>query len=175
MSTTTHCVLFVDDEPNMRHALARAMRKEPYALHFACSGESALKVMAEQDIHLVVSDQVMPGMMGLDLLDEIRRRSPSTMRIILTGYADLETAIGAINRGEIYRFLTKPWENTDLRVTIRLALAHHDLQKENQELLGKLKRQALFLRRLEETYPGIATAGGSDGPVVVTPSELGSQ
>jgi len=112
-------------------------------------------------------------MTGLELLKTVRNLYPKVMRIILTGHADLETAIGAINQGEIYRFLTKPWDDVDLKVTLHLAVEHLDLERENQKLLDTVRRQSSFIRRLEDTYPGIAEVRrDADGAILISEEEL---
>ena len=173
MPTRNHSILIVDDEDNVRNALRRTLRKDPYDLSFAASGEEALALLEVQPVDLIVSDHLMPGMTGLELLKTVRNLYPEVMRIILTGHADLETAISAINQGEIYRFLTKPWDDVDLKVTLHLALEHLDLERENNRLLDTVRRQSNFIRRLEDTYPGIAEVRrDADGAVVITEEEL---
>ncbi|RMG17525.1 MAG: response regulator [Deltaproteobacteria bacterium] len=173
MAETTHTLMIVDDEDNVRSALRRTLRRERYELVFAASGDEALQKLEEQPVDLIISDHLMPGMTGLELLKSVRNLYPDIMRIILTGHADLETAISAINQGEIYRFLTKPWDDLELKVTLQLALEHLDLERENRRLLSTVRRQSEFISRLEETYPGIAEVRrDSDGAIVITEEEL---
>ncbi len=113
-------LLIVDDEENVRRALERVLREDGYEISFASGGKEALAILAQKPIDMVVSDHMMPAMTGLELMREVRKRWPYTMRLILTGYADLELALGAINEGEIYRFLTKPWDQVELQLTVRL-------------------------------------------------------
>ncbi|MDZ7337820.1 MAG: response regulator [candidate division KSB1 bacterium] len=127
-----HKVLFVDDEPHVLAALRRALHREPYQVLCASSGTEALRLMAETPVDAVISDEQMPGMSGSELLAEVRRRYPETVRMMLTGNATLSTAIRAINDGEVYRFFTKPCNELDLATTIRHALEQKDLVEENR-------------------------------------------
>jgi DNA-binding NtrC family response regulator len=115
-------VLFVDDEPFVLSALNRLFRGQ-YHLFFASSGAEALETLRRERIHVVVSDQRMPGMTGVELLRAIREASPATMRILLTGYSDLPAIIEAVNSGEVFRFITKPWNNELLKNTVAQAAA----------------------------------------------------
>ncbi len=173
MSEKRHSILIVDDEDGVRNALRRALRKDPYDLHFAASGPEALEVLASRPIDMILSDHLMPGMTGLELLKIARNRWPHVMRLILTGHADLETAIASINQGEIYRFLTKPWEDMDLKVTLYLAFEHLDLERENEQLLSTVRRQSEIIRQLEEAHPGIADVRRSEtGAVLISEEEM---
>src|SRR3989338_8572105 len=109
-------LLLVDDEENILNSLRRVLRGEPYELLLANGGEQALQLMQSQTVDLVISDARMPGMDGATLLTEIQSRWPGCMRILLTGYADLSTTIKAINQGQIYRYISKPWNDDELRL-----------------------------------------------------------
>ncbi len=111
-------VLFVDDEANVLRALRRLFRGEP--LHFleASSAEEALEIVRTEEVSVVVSDNRMPGMEGTELLSRLHRLSPDTVKILMTGYADLETALTAINRAEVFRMMTKPWKDDELRQAV---------------------------------------------------------
>lgn len=160
-------LLIVDDEENVRRALERALRGEGYAMRFAASGKEALELMRQDPADLVLSDHMMPSMTGLELMREVRRLHPDSLRIILTGYADLEMAIAAINEGEIYRFLTKPWDQVELQVTVRLGFERLLLERENRRLLATVKRQSDFIRALEAEHPGISSVQRDDAGAVV--------
>jgi two-component system probable response regulator PhcQ len=153
----THVVLFVDDEPNVTEALKRALRKEPYTVLSAGSAEEALRILSLEPVDVVVTDEQMPGMPGSELLAVVCRQYPDTVRIILTGHASLQAALVAINKGEIYRFLTKPINELELTVTIRQAIQHKDLMSESRRLLKTFKQQHALLRELERKNPGITT------------------
>jgi serine/threonine-protein kinase len=107
-------VLFVDDEERVVNLL-RMMFRASYEVHTATSGAQALEIAAAQPIDVIVSDQRMPGMTGIELLAEMRKRSPATMRILLTGYSDLTAIVGSVNDGEVFRFINKPWDNEEIK------------------------------------------------------------
>jgi two-component system, probable response regulator PhcQ len=166
-------LLIVDDEENVRRALDRALRGQGYTLRFASTGKEALSLLAQDPADMVLSDHMMPSMTGLELMREVRTLYPDTLRIILTGYADLEMAISAINEGEIYRFLTKPWDQVELQVTVRLGFDRLLLERENRRLLATVKRQSDFIRALEAEHPGIsAVQRDAAGAVVIDDEEI---
>jgi len=150
-----YTILIVDDEEKVIKALVRALSSEQYRILTASDGEEALTKLCEAQVDLIISDNRMPGMSGIQLLPIVKTRWPGTMRFLLTGQADTETAIRAINEGEVYRFITKPWNSEELRVTIRRALEHHRLMEENEKLLSTVRRQTQFLSDLERKHPGI--------------------
>ena len=107
-------LLFVDDEERVVNLL-RTMFRAEYEVYTATSGREALEIIATQPIDVIVSDQRMPEMVGIELLSEVRKRSPATMRILLTGYSDLTAIIGSVNDGEVFRFITKPWDHGEIK------------------------------------------------------------
>lgn len=166
-------ILIVDDEENVRNALRRALRKEGYKMHFAEGPDAALELLRQTPVDLVISDHMMPGMSGIDFLTIVRDRWPDVMRLMITGHADLETAIKAINHGEIYRFLTKPWDDVELKVTLYLAFERQDLERQNRQLLAQVRLQNDVLTALEQEHPGIlSVARDEQGAIVLSPEEL---
>ena len=145
-----HKILLVDDEVNILKALRRVLFRQKCEVYTASSGPEGLRVMEAHPVDLVVSDQRMPDMTGVAFLQQVRERWPDTIRIILTGHGEIDTVIAAINDGGVYRFLTKPIENEDFRVTIRNALHQRDLTLENQRLMERIERQNAQLRELNE-------------------------
>lgn len=115
-------VLFVDDEPRVLTTM-RILFRSRYELFFAESGAAALELLKTQPVDVIVSDQRMPGMTGIELLRTARELNPNAMRILLTGYSDLNAIIGSINEGEIFRFINKPWSNDDLTTTVARAVS----------------------------------------------------
>ncbi|HET8882447.1 MAG TPA: response regulator [Solimonas sp.] len=115
-------VLFVDDEPRVLTTM-RILFRSRYEVFFAESGAAALELLKTQPVDVVVSDQRMPGMTGIELLRAARELNPHAMRILLTGYSDLNAIIGSINEGEIFRFINKPWSNEDLTTTVARAVS----------------------------------------------------
>jgi DNA-binding NtrC family response regulator len=149
-------ILLVDDEVNVLSALTRALIDDPYEIVTASGGFQALEIIESRSIKAIVSDERMVGMQGSELLAEVKRLSPYTVRILLTGHATLEAAMRAVNEGEIYRFFTKPWDDTQLRFALRSAVEKYDLEAENRRLLATVKDQAMEIKVLERRYPGIS-------------------
>jgi two-component system NtrC family sensor kinase len=132
-------ILCVDDERNVLRALERIFLDDDYEIVLAGSGEEGLKVMEESGpFQVVISDYRMPAMNGVEFLKAIYDRWPETVRIVLSGYADASSIVAAINEGHIYRFIPKPWNDDELRITIQNCLERYFLQKKNRELLDQL-------------------------------------
>ena len=146
--TTPYQLLLVDDEPGILAALRRVFQRENYKLHFARNGVEAIKILASQDIHLIISDFMMPEMNGSELLIKVRERWPATIRIMLTGHANTEAVMGSIRDGAVYRFILKPWNDDDLRLTIALALEQYALQQRNRTLEKQNQKQHRDLETL---------------------------
>ena len=127
-------VLFVDDEVNILKALQRLLRQEDMNVLCASHGQEALEILSKTSTQVVVTDQRMPEMSGVDLLSAVRERHPDIVRMMLTGYTEMNVAVEAINRGEIYRLITKPWNDDELRATIRQAFEQSDLKDEIKRL-----------------------------------------
>ena len=155
MAEQNRRILSVDDEENVCHALRRSLRKEGYELFFGHEPAEGLALLKTQPVDMVISDHLMPNMTGLEFLKIVRDRHPDMMRLMLTGHADMQTAIDAINQGNIYRFLTKPWDDTELKVTLFLAFEQLDLERENRKLLSMVRRQYDVIKALEIDHPGI--------------------
>ncbi|NJN64993.1 MAG: response regulator [Acidobacteria bacterium] len=166
-------VVLVDDEPNVTAALKRRMRNEPYEVLMASSAREALTLFENQRIDLIISDEQMPGMKGSELLALVNQRYPETIRMILTGHASLDSAIRAINEGEIYRFFVKPCNEVDLIFSVRHALQQKALAEENVALKQEIKQKDALLTRLERENPGISRVDTDDeGAVVIDASEV---
>jgi diguanylate cyclase (GGDEF)-like protein/PAS domain S-box-containing protein len=120
-------LLLLDDEPNVLSALTRVLRREGYTILCANTAAEAFDLLAQHEVQVVVSDQRMPGMNGTEFLSRVKQMYPGTVRIILSGYTEVESVLSAINRGEIYRFYTKPWDDEALRENIRDAFKYHKL------------------------------------------------
>jgi len=150
-----HTILIVDDEPTITAVLRDALSREPYVILSACCAEEALPILDRKEVDVVISDEKMPGMSGTEFLAVVRKKYPDSIRIILTGHASLESAVRAINEGEIYRFFTKPCNVLDVALTVRKALQGRDLRKESQRLLRLQEHQFAMIKNLERQYPGI--------------------
>jgi len=141
-----HTVLFVDDEVNILKALQRLLRSEDMNVLSASRGQDALELLEKTPAQVVISDQRMPEMSGVDLLSQVRERWPDVVRMMLTGYTEIDVAVDAINRGEIYRLITKPWNDDELRATIRQAFDHADLKSEIKRLNQVTREQNFKLQ-----------------------------
>jgi type II secretory ATPase GspE/PulE/Tfp pilus assembly ATPase PilB-like protein/FixJ family two-component response regulator len=157
-------LLFVDDEENVLSSLKRIFMEENYKILTATSAEKALEILESRPVHLVISDHRMPVMTGAELLKTIREKWPQTIRIMLTGYADVNSIMGAVKDGAVYKFITKPWNDEDLRLTISLALQQYVLMQENRHLKEVAKRQQATITR----YAGLFDEGkGMVGEILV--------
>ena len=143
-------LLLVDDESGIVKALTRVFRQENYEVITAGSGKEALERLAEGAVHLVISDFMMPGMNGAQFLHEVKQRSPETIRIMLTGHANTDAVMGAINEGAVYKFILKPWNDDDLRVTVALALEQFDLIARNKVLKSENAQKAKEISALSK-------------------------
>lgn len=141
-------LLFVDDEPSILSALRRLFRPRGYKILTADSGAAGLAILAQEPVDLVISDMRMPEMDGAQFLEQVRAGWPDTMRLLLTGYADVTSIINAINKGEIYRHISKPWDDNDIQLIVQKALEHKRLEGENQRLLALTTRQNDELKAL---------------------------
>lgn len=144
-------ILCVDDEPNILAALRRLFRRENYRVVCAASAADGLAILGDESVDIVISDMQMPEMNGTEFLERVRQRWPSTVRMLLTGYADVESTIGAINRGEIYRYITKPWHENTMLSVVRDALDRQALEREKLRLEVLTQRQNEELRELNAT------------------------
>lgn len=139
-------ILIVDDEENILKSLERLLENEGYRMFFANSGDKGLEIIKREDIQMVISDHRMPGMDGLKFLSEIKKILPDTIRIMLTGYADVDIAVKAINEGEVYRFVTKPWNNNELFGAVKQGIEYYNLQRELDRLNKLIQSQNIELK-----------------------------
>jgi len=151
----SYSILLVDDEKNILRSLKRLFTEEGYTIFTAESGEQGLEIMKNENVDMIISDQKMPGMQGLEFLEKTVDDYPEVLRIILTGNAELHDAIRAVNNGAVYKFILKPWNDEDLKITIRRAFEQYYLIKQNNDLTNELKRIDKILIDLEKQYPGI--------------------
>jgi response regulator RpfG family c-di-GMP phosphodiesterase len=147
-SATQPTLLFVDDEPGILSSLKRLFRPHGYRILTAGSGAEGLQLLEHEAVDLVVSDMRMPEMDGAKFLEAVRARWPEVIRILLTGYADIGSTVSAINRGEVYRYIAKPWDDNDIVLIVRKALERAALERENRRLAALIQRQNDELREL---------------------------
>ena len=131
-------ILCVDDEPNVLHSLLRLFLDDEYKVLTALTAQEGFQILEKEHIQIVISDYRMPNMTGVEFLREVRTRWPDTVRIVLSGYADTASVVSAINEGEIYRFIPKPWNDDELKLTVANAMEHYHLLKKNAELTADL-------------------------------------
>ena len=150
-------ILYVDDEAHNLTSFAATFRKE-YKIHTATNGNEALEIMRNNEVKLVITDQRMPEMTGIQLLEKITPEFPDSIRMILTGFSDIGVIIDAINSGRVFRYITKPWDENELRMTIENARQMFDLQARNRSLMTELQQKVeeqdqtlkLFIRYVPE-------------------------
>lgn len=148
-------ILIVDDEEIILELTVNALKADNFNLLTAKSGEEGLDKLGANEVHLVISDQNMTGMTGLEFLQMVKVKYPSVITIMLTGYADLETAVNAINNAGVYKFIIKPWNVFDLRATIWRALEMQLVLSEKSVLLDKIKKYEDIFTNLSQTHPDI--------------------
>jgi len=144
-------ILFVDDERNILSAMRRVLfGYDEFVPAFALSGKDGLKILEKDEYHVVVSDQKMPEMQGSEFLEIVSNKFPNTIRLLLTGYSDIEMAISAINKGKIFAYLRKPMENQELIAQLKKAADYYWLQEQNRRLLEEVKEKNLLLEDMNQ-------------------------
>jgi len=144
-------ILCVDDEPNVLNALKRLFLDEDYTILTASSGQEGISVLGKERVQLVISDYRMPAMNGVEFLAEVYKRWPDTVRIVLSGYADSASIVSAINDGHVYKFIPKPWNDDDLKVTVSNAIERFFLFRKNRQLTEELQTRNLELQKLNDS------------------------
>jgi signal transduction histidine kinase len=144
-----HTLLVVDDEPDVVQSVQDLLRLD-YRVLGATRAKDGLKILQDQEVHLVMTDQRMPEMTGVEFLSHVRGDHPEAIRLLFTGYADLKAVVDAINQGNVYRYITKPWDPDDLQIIIRQAAEQYDLLVERKRLLAELQNKNLELQKANE-------------------------
>jgi type II secretory ATPase GspE/PulE/Tfp pilus assembly ATPase PilB-like protein/CheY-like chemotaxis protein len=153
-SAAKYTLLVIDDDKSVLRSLKRVFADENYSILTSEDGSSALSLLATQKVNLVICDYQMPGMNGIDVLRTIRERYPKIIRIMLTGHSETSVIMAAVNEGAVYKFINKPWNDDDLKLSVKLALAQYELIKENQKLksvANKQQNELVKLRRFVGT------------------------
>src|SRR6185312_2797198 len=135
-----HTLLVVDDEPDVVKSVQDLLRRK-YKVLGATSAREAIDIMSREEVHLVMSDQRMPGITGVEFLSKVRGEHPDAIRLLFTGYADIRAVIDAINQGRVYRYITKPWDPDELETVIDEAAERYDLIVERNTLVETLKER----------------------------------
>jgi len=150
-SKNSRTLLLVDDETNILNALKRTLRPEGYIILTANSGEEGLVLLAQHEVGVIISDQRMPHMTGIEFLRQVKVLYPKTLRIVLSGYTELDSVTSIINEGAVCKFLTKPWDDDLLRNNIREAFQCYEMERENARLLSELQSANDKLSMLNQT------------------------
>jgi response regulator RpfG family c-di-GMP phosphodiesterase len=177
MPITRHCVLVIDDERDVCDSVHDLLRREFRVLKANCA-EEGYRLMQEEEVHIVMSDQRMPQITGIELLTKLKARHPQAIRMLFTGFADLDSIIAAINQGHIFQFLKKPWPPEELLAAVRQAALEYDrletlaierehLIEEVTELKDRVTALETEVRRLQASAPGTRTTAA---PAVSTES-----
>ena len=140
MSRNVFSLLYVDDEEHNLISFSATFRKE-YTIHTAISGEQGLDIIRKNPINLIITDQRMPNMTGIQFLEKVIPEYPDAIRMILTGFSDIDVIIEAINSGCVFRYITKPWDENELRMTIENARQLYELKMNNKELMSNLQQK----------------------------------
>ena len=143
-------LLLVDDEEGISASLFRLLRRDGYTILRANSGQGGLELLAQHKVGVIISDQRMPGMTGTEFLSKVKELYPDTVRIVLSGYTELNSVTDAINRGAIYKFLTKPWEDDLLRANVEEAFHRYEMKMENARLARELQEANGELLRINQ-------------------------
>jgi DNA-binding NtrC family response regulator len=143
--TRKHTLLVVDDEPDVCDSVRDLLRRD-FNVLTARGAEEGLALMRDNEIHIIMTDQRMPKVTGVELLKSIRAGHPQAIRMLFTGYADLDSIIAAINHGHIYKFVKKPWDPADLEQAVREAAAEYDRLIETSDLLDRFRKDIQHLR-----------------------------
>ena len=162
-------ILIVDDEPSVLSSIKRSLVQLQYTVYTAENADEALGVLRQQEFKVILTDEKMPLITGSKLLSIIKKEFPNVVRTMLTGQTNTETAMNAVNQGEIYRFLIKPWNSVDLCLTILSAFKKYNLESLNRKLLNKVKCLQLNLRILEKRDPTISKLVKNDEGLLMTP------
>jgi DNA-binding NtrC family response regulator len=163
--TNKHSILLVDDEPEILFSLRGLLRRD-FEIHTAASGAEAIEVLKQYPIHVIMTDQRMPDMTGVELLHRVIGEYPRAIRMVFTGYADTKAVIDAVNQGHIFRYLTKPWDPDELLSVLRQACAEYDRLVVHQRLLADLRNFLAaclpLLQGLSQERPSTLAAAGAE-------------
>jgi response regulator RpfG family c-di-GMP phosphodiesterase len=155
MNERKYTILCVDDEANVLHSLKRLLRKENYRMLTASSGKEGLDLLSENEVHLILSDQRMPEMDGTEFLAKVKENYPDTIRIVLTGYTEVDSITRAINKGHLYKFILKPWNDQNLKLEIKQGLDQYALVQSNKRLHGRVLQQNEELKEINKNLEKI--------------------
>ncbi|MHC4226787.1 MAG: response regulator [Planctomycetota bacterium] len=136
-------VLFVDDDEIILRSLERGLLHETYGKHFAKSGEEALEILQREEVHVIVTDMIMPGLDGLELLKIVGEKYPHIVKMVLSGSVRTHDLMAAIREEDVFKFIAKPWQLYEgLRLIIREAIDHYNLQIDREDIVGELAQRS---------------------------------
>jgi response regulator RpfG family c-di-GMP phosphodiesterase len=159
-----HCLLVIDDEPDVCDSVHDLLRREFRVLK-AHSAQEGLNLLQEEEVHIIMTDQRMPAITGVELLARVKARKPQAIRMLFTGFADLESIVAAINQGHVFQFLKKPWRPEELQEAVRLAAIEYDRLVVDAEENDRLRDQIVELReRVAALESRVKQMGGTPSP-----------
>ncbi len=168
---TKHCLLVIDDEPDVCDSVHDLLRREFRVLK-ATAAQEGLRIMQEQEVHIIMTDQRMPSVTGVELLEKVKARKPQAIRMLFTGFADLESIVAAINQGHIFQFLKKPWRPEELLDAVRMAAREYDRLVADAEENDRLREEIRELRsRLTALEQRLSEAGILPPVALPTPGD----
>lgn len=162
-------LLIIDDDTNIIKSLSRELMDEEYEIMSAESAEEGLEIVKKETVQVVIVDERMPGMGGNTFLTILLKEYPDIVRIMLTGQANIDALITTINKGEVYRFFTKPWRSLDIVFAVRQAFEKYFIEEERRILLATVKTQEDELGRLEKQFPGITDIRKDEEGAIILP------
>jgi DNA-binding NtrC family response regulator len=162
-------ILIVDDEPKVVFALQRTLLDEPYDIRFAFDGGKALRILDRDPVKVIISDERMPRLSGIELLSIAKKKHPGVVRIMITGVGDMETAIKAVNLAEVYRLFVKPWNDSELVAALRCAVEKHDFDTGKRKLPKPAAIRKPALERMKRRHAEIAKLDRDDQGNILIP------
>ena len=171
-----YTILLVDDERNILNALNRLLRGEDRQILTVETATQAWEKLKEiGGVDLIISDNRLPDISGIEFLTKVRQSYPDTIRIMITGYPGLDSAIEAINKGQVYRYIPKPWENKELELIVKQALEYYDVLRDNRILLRIARQQAEWLTTVKKQNPQVSNTELAKGDLHVIDEEKVSE
>lgn len=159
-----HCLLVVDDEPDVCDSVHDLLRREFRVLK-ATNAQDGYRLMQEEEVHIIMTDQRMPRITGVELLEKVKVKNPFAIRMLYTGFADLESIVAAINQGHIYQFLKKPWQPEELQAAVRQAATEYDRLIASADESGRLREELTHLKdRVNSLEEEVRRLGGKVPP-----------
>lgn len=166
-------ILLVDDENDILADLKTVLQRDDYSFLLADNAERALAILRDYHVDVIISDFFMEGIAGNDLLSEVRNSWPHIVRILITGYADFDAAVQAINEGKVFRILVKPWDNNELRIIVKQALKYQEMMVQNKMVMNEMRRRKGVFSTIEEQFSGVALVNTtSDGAVITDEDDV---